>query len=65
MEYELNIRAHNITPHFDIEKDMQEKKNGLFTFILRVNGQNIVDYSLMEVVNGGKRYRGFTKVSSK
>ena len=48
MKYELSIRDHNIQPHIDIEDDLQTKKNGLFTFILRVNNGNIVDYVVME-----------------
>lgn len=51
MNYSLDIRRHNIQPHLDIEKEVENKKNGLFTFILRVNGGNIVDCNVMEYVN--------------
>lgn len=54
MKYELSIREHNKKPHVDIEHDVQEKKNGLFTFILRVNNGNIVDYSVMEYADARK-----------
>lgn len=48
MKYDLSIRDHNLEPHLDIEKDIDSKKNGLFTFILRVNNGNIVDYVVLE-----------------
>lgn len=48
MRYELSIRQHNLRPHLDIERDIESKRNGQFTFILRVNNGNIVDYVVME-----------------
>ena len=48
MKYELSIRDHNVKPHLDIEKEIDLKKNGLFTFQLRVNNGNIVDFLLFE-----------------
>lgn len=51
MNYKLDIRRHNLQPHVDLEKEIEEKKNGLFTFILRVNGGNIVDCNVMEYLN--------------
>jgi len=62
MEYELSIRDHNKQAHLDIEKDIKAKGNGLFTFILRVNNGNIVDYNLMEYTSGKTKYLGITKV---
>lgn len=50
----LNIREYNKRAHIDIEKDIQTQKNGLFTFVLRVNGGNIVDYSVTEYVGPSK-----------
>jgi hypothetical protein len=50
----LNIREYNKRAHLDIEKDIQTQKNGLFTFTLRVNGGNIVDYSVTEYVGPAK-----------
>jgi len=58
MKYELDIRKHNIPAHLDIERDIKTKKNGLFTFTLRINGGNIVDYSLMEYVDVKRKYLG-------
>lgn len=48
MNYQLNIRDHNRQAHLDIEEEIKHKKNGLFTFILRVNNGNIVDCVIME-----------------
>lgn len=54
MQYALDIRNHNKQAHVDIEDEIKLKKNGLFTFILRVNNGNIVDCSVMEVVTAAK-----------
>lgn len=54
MKYELSIREHNMPAHLDIEADMALQKNGLFTFILRVNNGNIVDYNVVEYANARK-----------
>lgn len=50
MKYELNIYQHNIKPHLDIEQDIQKKKDGLFTFNLKVNQGNIEDYAKFRTV---------------
>ena len=57
----LVIREHNRGAHLDIEQDIQTKKNGLFTFVLRVNGGNIVDYTVMEQ-ESGQRYNNLLRV---
>lgn len=49
---ELKIRDHNVAAHIDIEADIASKKNGIFTFTLRVNNGNIVDYNVLEYVDG-------------
>ena len=54
MKYELDIRDHNVQPHLDIENDIERRKNGLFTFTLRVNNGNIVDYNVFEYANARK-----------
>ena len=38
------IRKANILPHLDIERDIKATKTGIFTFTLRANSGNIVDY---------------------
>jgi hypothetical protein len=57
MDYALNIRDHNKQAHIDIEEDIQAQKDGLFTFTLRINGGNIVDYNLTEYVPASKYLR--------
>ncbi len=57
MKYALSINQHNIKPHLDIERDIQKKRNGLFTFNLRVNQGNIEDYAKYETVTAAK-YKG-------
>lgn len=54
MNYALDIREHNKQAHIDIESDIESKKNGLFTLILRVNNGNIVDYQVMEYADAKK-----------
>jgi len=54
MPYELTISEHNVLPHTDIEKDIQEKQNGLFTFTLRINNGQISDYNIMEYIDANK-----------
>ena len=51
MKYQLQINQHNIKPHLDIERDIQNKKNGLMTFNLRVNQGNIEDYAKFRTVD--------------
>jgi len=51
MRYDLSIRQQNIQPHLDIEREVQAKKNGLLTFILRVNAGNIADFAVIENVD--------------
>ena len=63
MKYDLSIRQHNIPAHLDIERDIKLKKNGLFTFTLRINGGNIVDYSLTEYVDVKRKYLGVKEVA--
>ena len=45
---DLNISEHNKQVHVDIETDIQKQKDGLFTFILRINSGNVVDYNVVE-----------------
>ena len=56
MQYDLSIRQDNIEAYTDIEHDIQLKQNGLFTFILRINGGKIVDYNVLEFVDARTKY---------
>jgi len=44
----VEIRKQNIPAHLDIEKDIENQKNGLFTFIIKVANGNIADYNVVE-----------------
>ena len=63
MKYELSMPEENRKAHIDIENDMAQRKNGLFTFIIRVHDGKITDYLLMEYVDAKTKYRGFATVS--
>ena len=47
MQYALEIPEYNIQAHVDIESDIQKQRNGLFTFIIRLNNSKVVDYSIL------------------
>lgn len=56
MQYDLSIRKDNVEPYLDIAKDIKDRGNGLFTFILRINNGKIVDYNVLEYVNAKSKY---------
>lgn len=56
MEYNLSIRQDNVEAYLDIEKDIATKKDGLFTFIIRVNNGKICDYNVLEYINARLKY---------
>ena len=43
-KFSFKVREGNVKPHLDIEKDIKKQVNGLFSFTLRINQGNIVDY---------------------
>jgi hypothetical protein len=47
----LTISEHNAQAHTDIEHDIEKQKKGLFTFILRIDNGNIVDYNVISYVD--------------
>lgn len=58
MNYDaVEIRKQNIPAHLDIEKDIQNQKNGLFTFIIKVANGNVADYNVVEYANVSKYLR--------
>lgn len=63
MQYDLNIPEDNIQAHVDIENDINKRKDGLFTFVLRISNGKITDYNLMEVVDAKTRYLSSVRVS--
>lgn len=52
MKYDLVIREHNVRPHLDIEQDIRDKQNGLFTFNLMISQGNIESYATYETIAG-------------
>jgi len=62
MKYDLVIKEHNVKPHLDLENDIRARKEGLFTFVLRVNNGFITDYNLMENVDAKRKYPGVEEV---
>ena len=52
----VDILDHNVQAHVDIEKDIQDRKNGQFTFTLRIHGGKIADYNVTEYVDIKKKY---------
>jgi|TARA_Y100000310_G_scaffold314835_1_gene364620 hypothetical protein len=63
MQYELSIPKENRQAHIDIESDIRKRKNGLFTFIIRVDEGKITDYTLMEYVDAKSKYLNFATVA--
>lgn len=53
-KYNLEISENNQQVHIDIEHDIQKQQNGLFTFILRIDNSNIVDYNVVEYADARK-----------
>lgn len=56
MNYALSIRDHNVAAHLDIEKEIGLRRNGIFTFTIRVNNGNIVDLNVTEYVDVKNKY---------
>jgi hypothetical protein len=42
------ISQHNAQVYMDIARDMLDKHDGMFSFIVRVDGKHIVDYVQLE-----------------
>jgi len=42
------ISEHNAAVYMDMAKDMLDKKDGLYSFVLRVDGKKVVDYVQLE-----------------
>lgn len=43
-----NISQHDAAVFMDMAKDMLNKKNGLYSFVIRVDGGKICDYVQLE-----------------
>lgn len=53
---EFILKESNVPAHIDIEKDIQDKKDGQMTFTIRINDGNIVDYVPTEYVDARRKY---------
>lgn len=42
------ISAHNAPVYMDMATDMLKKKNGLYSFIIKIDGKHISDYVQMD-----------------
>jgi len=42
------ISSHNTQVYLDMARDMLDKKDGLYSFVIRVDGKHIVDYVQLE-----------------
>jgi hypothetical protein len=48
------ICEHNLQVYMDIARDIFDKKEGVFTFIVRIDGKKIVDYVQMQSKDYGR-----------
>ena len=53
--HEIIVREHNKQVYNDINNDLLLKKEGLFTFVIRINNGNIVDYTVLENDNYARK----------
>lgn len=56
MQYELSIRQDNLPAYIEIQREIKEKSDGLFTLILRVNNGKIVDTNVVEFTDVKRKY---------
>lgn len=54
--YQLTIKDSDLKAHLDLEDEIQLKKDGVFTFTIRINNDNIVDLNVTEYVSIKERY---------
>jgi len=59
----LRVKQHNQEAHHDIDTDIMSKVNGLFTFVIRVNDGNIVDYVVFESKSYAKQRKAQRSVT--
>lgn len=49
-----HVSEHNAKVYMIIAEDMLKKKQGVFTFVLKIDSKKICDYVSYESVNGGE-----------
>lgn len=62
MRYGLSLSKKNIRAHLDIERDIQKTNTGMFTFTIRINDGDIVDYAPVEYIDAKKKYFGLESI---
>lgn len=45
---DFKTRQHNVQVYEELTKDLTRKKEGLFSFVIRVSAGDIVDYVIMD-----------------
>jgi len=48
LPYELHIREENLQFHRDLDEDMIHKGMGMFSFIIKLNNGEIIDYIVLD-----------------
>ena len=48
LPYNLEIKPQNKQFHYDLDMDILAKKNGLFSFVIKINDGNIIDYIVLD-----------------
>jgi len=51
------LSVHNAQVYMDIARDIFAQKQGVFTFIVKVDGKKIIDYVQMENIHYGRPNR--------
>lgn len=49
------LSEHNVKAYMDIARDIFDQKQGVFTFIVKVDGKKIIDYVQMENIQYGRK----------
>ncbi len=57
-----SVSEHNATVYLDMAKDMLKKGDGIYTFIIKVDGKNIVDCVQMDTVMFAQTIKWTTKL---
>lgn len=48
LPYELHIKNSNLQFHKDLDADMVHKGNGMFSFVIKLNNGDIIDYITLD-----------------
>lgn len=47
-EIKDSISDHNLVAYMDMAKDMLKKTNGLYSFVIKIDNKNVIDYIQMD-----------------